>query len=141
MLRSWLPAILTITTHRSTRIWTGPLFPFGYGLSHTSFEYRDLKHSPPEVSMAYLGAGTSVEVGITARNAGARAGDDVTMVFIRDGIASLAQPVRRLRGFTRTSLEPGEARSLSFELGWKDLGFWHNDGRYVVEGGSFDSCR
>ena len=116
----------------------GPQFPFGHGLSYTSFEYGGLKVSAPEVSVADLRAGKSVGVEITVRNTGARAGDEVTMVFIRDLIASLAQPVRRLRGFTRTSLQPGEARSLYFELGWKDLGFWDNDGRYVVEDGAFE---
>lgn len=116
----------------------GPQFAFGHGLSYTSFEYAGLKLSALEVSMADLRAGTSVELEITVRNTGARAGDEVTMVFIRDIVASLAQPVRRLRGFTRTSLQPGEARSLSFELGWKDLGFWDNNGRYVVEAGAFE---
>ncbi|WP_274595826.1 fibronectin type III-like domain-contianing protein [Arthrobacter sp. TS-15] len=60
------------------------------------------------------------------------------MVFIRDLVASLSQPVRRLRSFTRSTLGPGQSATLTFELGWKDLGFWDNQDHYAVEAGSFE---
>lgn len=116
----------------------GPQFPFGHGLSYTSFKYGDLRLTPALVSVADLRAGQPVEVSVSVTNIGPREGDEVTMVFIRDLVASLAQPVRRLRAFTRTSLKPGETRALSFELGWNDLGFWDHEGLYVVEPGAFE---
>ncbi|SDX49611.1 beta-glucosidase [Arthrobacter sp. cf158] len=116
----------------------GPQFPFGHGLSYTSFEYGEPRLSAPEILLSDLESGQPVGVEIEVSNTGSRSGDEVTMVFIRDLVASLAQPVRRLRGFTRTSLQPGETRTLSFELGWNDFGFWDNDARYVVEEGAFE---
>ncbi|MFJ5956360.1 glycoside hydrolase family 3 N-terminal domain-containing protein [Paenarthrobacter sp. NPDC092416] len=116
----------------------GPQFPFGHGLSYTSFEYGELRLSAPEVFLRDLECGLTIGFEIDVSNTGSRSGDEVTMVFIRDLVASLAQPVRRLRDFTRTSLQPGETRTLSFELGWNDFGFWDNDARYVVEEGAFE---
>ncbi|MGO4146353.1 glycoside hydrolase family 3 C-terminal domain-containing protein [Paenarthrobacter sp. YAF11_1] len=116
----------------------GPQFPFGHGLSYTSFEYGKLRLSAPEASLSDLQRGSTVTVEICVENSGELGGDEVTMVFIRDLVASLAQPVRRLRAFTRTNLNPGETRTLSFKLGWNDLGFWDNEGLYVVEPGAFE---
>lgn len=116
----------------------GPQFPFGHGLSYTSFQYGEVKLPAPDVSLSDLRSRKGVVVEISLENVGARAGDEVTMVFIRDLVASLAQPVRRLRAFTRTSLKPGETRTLSFELGWNDFGFRNNEGLYIVEPGAFE---
>ncbi|VXB48495.1 Beta-glucosidase [Arthrobacter sp. 9V] len=116
----------------------GPQFPFGHGLSYTSFEYGDLSLTHSRITMEDLRAGQSIEVTIDVTNTGPCKGDEVTMLFIRDLVASLAQPVRRLRGFTRSSLQPGETITLSFELGWNDLGFWDNEGLYIVEPGAFE---
>jgi len=95
-------------------------------------------------SFAYTlvdGDGDTSAAQLTVRidaTSGDRSGDEVTLVFIRDRVASLAQPVRRLRAFARTSLAAGQTELLTFELGWKDLGFWDNEGRYVVEPGEFE---
>ncbi len=76
---------------------------------------------------------------VDVRNLGDRSGDDVIMVHVRDLVASIAPPVRRLRGFQRITLEPGESRTIGFTLGFDDLGFWTNDpaGTYTVEPGEF----
>ncbi|MCF3140723.1 glycoside hydrolase family 3 C-terminal domain-containing protein [Paenarthrobacter sp. AR 02] len=116
----------------------GPQFPFGHGLSYTTFEYGTPSVTPASISLDDLRAGGSVQVAVSLTNAGAVAGDEVTMVFIRDLVASLAQPVRRLRSFARSTLDPSQATMLTFELGWKDLGFWDNQDQYAVEAGTFE---
>ncbi|WP_223941678.1 glycoside hydrolase family 3 N-terminal domain-containing protein [Arthrobacter sp. StoSoilB22] len=116
----------------------GPQFPFGHGLSYTTFQYGAPSVTPASISVEDLRAGGSVQVSVSVTNTGAVAGDEVTMVFIRDLVASLSQPVRRLRSFTRSTLGPGQSATLTFELGWKDLGFWDNQDHYAVEAGSFE---
>jgi beta-glucosidase len=116
----------------------GPRFPFGHGLSYTSFRYEGLRLVQQELPLEALRAGESVRLTVTVANTGNRAGDEVTLVCIRDRVASLAQPVRRLRGFTRTTLDAGETATLTFELGWQDVGFWDNDGSYLVERGEIE---
>jgi beta-glucosidase len=76
---------------------------------------------------------------VEVRNTGDRDGDDVVLLFVRDLVASLAQPVRQLRGFERLRLAVGEARTVRFSLGAEELGFWTNDpvGEFVVEPGDF----
>jgi beta-glucosidase len=116
----------------------GPQFPFGHGLSYTTFHYGEPSVTPAGISLDDLRAGVSAEVSVSVTNTGALEGDEVTMVFIRDLVASLAQPVRRLRSFARSTLEPGESTTVTFELGWEDLGFWDNQDRYAVEAGTFE---
>ena len=116
----------------------GPEFAFGHGLSYTSFEYSGLGISPGSLSVDELAEGRRFEVTVRVANVGARSGDEVTTVFVRDLVASLAPPVRRLRAFTRTPLGPGEGRTLRFTLGRDDLGFWGADDEYVVEPGEVD---
>lgn len=116
----------------------GPQFPFGHGLSYTTFQHGGARVTPASVSLDDLRAGRSVEVSVSVTNTGAVAGDEVTMVFIRDLVASLAQPVRRLRSFTRSTLDPDQSTTVTFELGWKDLGFWDNQDQYAVEAGTFE---
>ena len=94
----------------------GPQFRFGHGLSFTSFTYGDLELSTPDVALTALRDGRTVRVEIPLNNTGGRPGDEVTMVFIRDRVASLAQPVRRLRRFSRTSWAP--ARRSGCHLNW-----------------------
>ncbi|WP_395400123.1 glycoside hydrolase family 3 N-terminal domain-containing protein [Arthrobacter sp. UC242_113] len=116
----------------------GPQFPFGHGLSYTSFAYGGLQLSTERLPLGALRDVATLGLTINVANVGDRDGDEVTFVFVRDRVASLAQPVRRLRAFTRTLLSSGEARELHFELGWEDLGFWDNAGEYVVEPGEFE---
>jgi len=109
-----------------------PLFPFGYGLSYTTFKYSNLRVAPP--SMA-TDATTTVSVDVT--NTGSRAGDEVVQMYIRDEVSSVTRPVKELRGFERISLKPGETRTVSFKLGPEALQFYNREMKRVVEPGKF----
>jgi beta-glucosidase len=117
----------------------GPQFEFGHGLSYTRFELGTPRIDEPELAVADLAAGKRVNVAVPVRNVGDRFGDDVVQLYVRDLVASLAPPVRRLRGFQRVGLQPGEEKLLEFSLSFDDLGFWTNEpgGRFVVEPGDF----
>jgi beta-glucosidase len=110
-----------------------PLYPFGYGLSYTSFSISDLQLNRQSVSR-----NSSVTATVDVKNTGARAGDEVVQLYIHDPVASISQPVRRLRGFERVTLAPGEERTVSFTLDRSDFGFYDNRGRFVVEPGRID---
>ncbi|MFE6780132.1 glycoside hydrolase family 3 N-terminal domain-containing protein [Streptomyces sp. NPDC057702] len=118
----------------------GPQYPFGHGLSYTTFEIGAPRLSVDRVGADALRAGTTVEVTTTVRNTGERAGDEVVQLYVHDPVASLTQPVRRLRGFRRVSLDAGQSRTVRFSLGAEDVGFWTNDsaGRFVVERGDIE---
>jgi len=109
-----------------------PLFPFGFGLSYTRFEYSDLRIDPPQIADTGSGA-----VSFTVRNAGDRPGDEVVQLYLRDLLATVARPVQQLRGFRRIRLAPGEAAPVSFRLGAEDLRLLDRHGRWVVEPGRF----
>jgi beta-glucosidase len=110
-----------------------PLFVFGHGLSYTTFEVSNLRLSSSSVSRhGRLKATVDVE------NTGGRAGDEVVQLYIHDPVASISQPVRRLRGFQRVTLAKGEKTSVSFTLDRSDFGFYDNRGRFVVEPGRID---
>jgi beta-glucosidase len=110
-----------------------PLYEFGYGLSYTSFEVSNLQLSSSRVSRH-----GSVRASVDVRNTGAREGDEVVQLYIHDPVASISQPVRRLRGFERVTLKPGEKRTVTFALDASDFGFYDNRGRFVVEPGRID---
>lgn len=109
-----------------------PLFPFGYGLSYTTFQYTDLR-----LSSARISAGDSLEVAVDVRNTGDRAGDEVVQVYVRDDVASAAEPVRALKAFRRVALGPGEARTIAFKLGPDSFALYDRQMRRVVEPGTF----
>jgi beta-glucosidase len=111
--------------------WT-PLFPFGYGLSYTTFAYSNLRLSPPSI-----GGRDSIEVTVDVRNTGDRAGDEVMQVYVRDDVASVAQPVRALKAFRRVTLGPGEMQSVAFKLGPDSFALYDRQMRRVVEPGTF----
>jgi beta-glucosidase len=109
-----------------------PLFPFGFGLSYTTFDYRDLSIEP-----AIMDAAGTATVRCTVTNTGTRAGDEVAELYIRDLLASVAQPVMALEGFRRVHLEPGERASVTFQLGPDALHLLDRSLRWVVEPGRF----
>ncbi len=108
----------------------GPLFPFGFGLTYTQFEYRDLHISSPRLN-------GKLDIQVTVTNIGRRAGSEVAQLYIRDRVGSLTRPVRELKGFQRVHLQPGESRTLTFTLTEEDLAFTRADGTYGVEPGLF----
>jgi beta-glucosidase len=110
-----------------------PQYPFGFGLSYTKFSVSNLSLSSQSVSRK----GT-VKVTFDVTNTGARAGDDVAQLYIHDPVASISQPVRRLRGFQRVTLDPGKSQTVSFNLDASDFGFYDNSGKFVVEPGRID---
>jgi beta-glucosidase len=107
-----------------------PLYPFGFGLGYTTFEVSGLR-----LSRATMSRRGSLTASMTVTNTGSRAGDDVVQLYVHDPVASISQPVRRLRGFQRVSLAPGASTTVSFTLDGSDVGFWDNRGRFVVEPG------
>jgi len=110
-----------------------PLYPFGYGLSYTTFKVGNLSLDRSSVSRK----GT-VTATVDVANTGDRKGDDVVQLYIHDPVASISQPVRRLRGFQRVTLDPGKSTTVTFHLDASDFGFYDNRGRFVVEPGSID---
>lgn len=120
-------------TSRYLDLPLGPLFPFGYGLSYTTFELSNLALSAPAMNRD-----GSIEVSATLTNTGRRDGDDVVQLYIHQQVATLSQPVRELKGFERLSLQPGQSRTVSFTLQARELGFWDDQGRLRLEPGTFD---
>jgi beta-glucosidase len=111
---------------------TDPLYPFGYGLSYTSFRYNRLRVSPAKIPVE----GTAT-VSVEITNTGAVAGDEVVQLYIRDEIASVIRPDRQLKGFARIRLEPGQTKTVSFEVGREELCFYGPDGEWIGEPGDF----
>lgn len=106
-----------------------PLYPFGYGLSYTEFAYDNLQVA--------VEAGKRVLVTVEVTNVGKRAGEEVSQLYLHDKVASVARPVKELKGFQKYSLESGETKKLEFELTPEELGFYNNQGQFVVEPGAF----
>ena len=111
--------------------WTSQ-WPFGHGLSYTTFTYSDLR-----LSADSLRAGDSVTVTVTVRNSGSRPGDEVVQLYLRDEVASVTRPLRSLKGFARITLRPGEARDVRLTLRPEDLSLHDLTMRRVVEPGGF----
>jgi beta-glucosidase len=107
-----------------------PLFPFGYGLSYTTFEYSDLVIGRPS-----MGVTDSTTVRCTVRNTGTKAGDEVVQLYLHDELASVARPVTELKGFARVRLQPGEARDVEFAITPAMLSVLDRDLVSVVEPG------
>ncbi len=109
-----------------------PLFPFGFGLSYTTFAYDELC-----VSHRKAKVGTPIEVSVRVTNTGQRAAEEVVQLYVRDLVASVTRPVRELKGISRVYLAPGESREVRFLLTGRELEFVGRDMKYVVEPGTF----
>jgi beta-glucosidase len=120
-----------------SRYWdapSSPVYPFGYGLSYTTFAYANVKLAEPTVK---VGQGAIVTADV--RNTGSVAGDEVVQLYIHQKYGSDSRPERELKGFERIALQPGEARQVRFTLGPEELGYWSTaQGRWVQEAAPFD---
>lgn len=110
----------------------GPLFPFGYGLSYTTFAYRDLS-----LAKTVLAQEDRLEVSVMVKNTGDRFGEEVVQLYLRDLTASLVRPVKELKGFAKTALAPGEEKQIHFTIPVAEMGFHDQNGSYIVEPGRF----
>jgi len=120
----------TDTTNRGYN----PEWPFGHGLSYTTFAYSNLRVATPTV-----GPRDSVRVSVTVTNSGSRAGKESVLLYVRDVVASVTPPVRRLRRFEKIALEPGASRTVTFSLAARELSFVGRDDRLVLEPGAFEA--
>jgi beta-glucosidase len=109
-----------------------PLYPFGYGLSYTTFAYTVPKVSAPEIERSGV-----VDIKTTVTNTGTRRGVEVAQLYVRDLVGSRTRPVKQLRGFQRVELAPGESRELTFSLRASDLAFYTASGTWEAEAGAF----
>jgi beta-glucosidase len=109
-----------------------PLYPFGYGLSYTTFEIGD-----PALSSMTIRAGQGMTVRVPVTNTGSRAGDEVVQVYLRDEVSSVTRPVKELAGFQRVTLQPGETRQVDIAIRPESLALWNREMKRVVEPGEF----
>lgn len=111
----------------------GPLWPFGHGLAYATFRYDRLTVSPSRIALD-----GKTRVSVTVTNTGKRAADEVVQLYVRDVVASVARPIKELKGFRRVHLRPGQSEMVSFELGKRELGLWDKHMKHVVEPGVFE---
>jgi beta-glucosidase len=110
-----------------------PLFPFGFGLSYTSFEY-----GKPEISKAQIQNGESVKASVIIKNTGNFKGDEIVQLYIRDKVSSVTRPIMELKDFARITLNPGESRKVEFTITPEKLQFYNREMKRVVEPGDFE---
>lgn len=127
--RPTLPAPGEVFWSHYTDVSNAPLYPFGYGLSYTTFAYSDLKVD--------VISNTNVNVSVTLTNTGQVKGKEVAQLYLRDEFASVTRPVRELKGFELVELNPKESKTLKFTLSKAELGFFDNNGKFIVEPGTF----
>jgi len=109
-----------------------PQFPFGFGLSYTTFEYKNLK-----INKTSFAKNEAVKITVEVTNSGNYDGKEVVQLYIHDDVASIARPVKELKGFELIDLKKGETKTITFTLTEKELGFYNNEGKYLVESGTF----
>lgn len=107
-----------------------PLYPFGYGLSYTEFNYANLNIDTTD--------NENIKVKVTIKNTGKVAGEEVAQLYIHDKFASVVRPVKELKGFKKIRLEPSESKEIEFNLTNKELGFYNNNGEFIIEPGEFE---
>jgi beta-glucosidase len=110
-----------------------PLYPFGYGLSYTTFEYGE-----PAISNTEMQPGGKVVVSVSVKNTGERAGEEIVQLYIRDVVGSISRPVKELKGFEKVALQPGEEKTLRFAIDEPLLEFWTPERGWAAEPGAFE---
>lgn len=111
---------------------TDPLFPFGYGLSYTTFDYSDVILSKQKINKK-----ETLTISCNITNTGMYDASEVVQLYVRDVVASLARPVRELKGFQKIHLKAGETEGVSFTISPDDIGFWNLQNKYITEPGEF----
>ncbi len=119
--------------HNYVEAGASPLYPFGYGLSYTSFEYSNIQAAVDESN-----GGLKVKVSFTVKNTGKVAGDEVVQLYIRDKVSSVVLPGKQLKSFSRVAIEPGESKVVNFTLTQEDLMLYNPAGEWVAEAGDFE---
>ena len=114
-----------------------PYYPFGYGLSYTTFDYGDIKLNKNSISLEDLKSGNNFEISINISNSGDFDGKETVQLYIRDKVASIMRPIRELKQFKKPFIRKGETVKVNFSLGYKDLGFYDENGNYLLEKGEF----
>ncbi|MGX5690104.1 beta-glucosidase BglX [Arcticibacter tournemirensis] len=109
-----------------------PLYPFGFGLSYTKFDYSDVK-----LSSTLLKAGQEITASVTVTNTGSKEGKEVVQLYIRDMVGSITRPVKELKGFRKINLKAGESQEVTFKITEEDLKFYNSDLKFVAEPGDF----
>ena len=109
-----------------------PLYPFGYGLSYTTFEYGDLTLSATEMS-----ADQTITAKVTVTNTGKVAGEEVVQLYLRDLVGTITRPVKELKGFEKIALAPGESKTVEFTIDNEMLSFYNDDLQFGSEPGEF----
>ncbi|MEN3749553.1 glycoside hydrolase family 3 N-terminal domain-containing protein [Sphingomonas sp. HF-S3] len=124
---------LSVDSARYRDSGIGALFPFGHGLSYARFDYSDLR-----IGLDRSGKGSSVEVSLAVTNRSSVAAEDVVQLYVRDPVASVARPVKELRGFVRVAIAPGATKTITFILTPEQLAIWQPGGRWAVEPGRIE---
>lgn len=114
-------------------VGNSPLYPFGYGLSYTTFEYSNMKISNDKIKF-----GEKLKVSVDVKNTGNYDGQEVVQLYIRDLVGSVTRPMKELKGFEKITLKIGETKSVSFEISSEDLKFYNIDMKNVAEAGNFE---
>ena len=117
---------------------SSPLYPFGYGLSYTAFEYGKIECDRAEISLEELENGKKVQLSVTVSNVGDFDGKETVQLYIKDVVASVIRPLRELKDYKKIFLKKGESKRIDFCLGYGDLGFYCEDGEYLLEKGKFE---
>jgi len=120
------------TTSRYIDASNEPLYPFGYGLSYTTFEYGEIVLDKESITEDEF-----LNISVTIKNTGRRAGEEVVQLYIRDNVASVTRPVKELKDFEKIKLQPGESHEVDFTLSASDLAFYREDMSYGWEKGRF----
>jgi beta-glucosidase len=110
-----------------------PLFPFGYGLSYTTFEYGDVQLNKQEITQQ-----EGITITCKVKNTGKREGEEVVQLYVHDLVGSVTRPVKELKGFKKVMLQPGESKEISFTLTQSDLSFYRRDMSFGTEPGKYD---
>ncbi len=121
-----------MTWSRYTDVPNDPLFPFGFGLSYTTFGY-----SEPKLSATEIGRDGQLQVTVTVTNTGTRPGAEIAQLYVRDLVGSRTRPVKQLKGFQKVELAPGQSKDVTFTLTPADLAFYTAQNRWEAEPGAF----